>query len=522
VVARPFWQGVAALALLAAVVAVGLFGAVIWLGRPESLRARAVAALSRDLESEVSLDALETSLRPGPRMVLRGLVVRHRGRRDVPPLIQIRSLTVDVSLTGWRAHRLDHVDVDGLQIFIPPRTDDAPRTDDTTAKRETAPPPVGEWYIDRLTATDASLRIGVREPGKPPREFYIHHLAMSSVGADRAMTFNAALTNPKPVGEIKSTGTFGPWQKDSPSLTPLEGTYTFSNADLATFKGIAGILTSNGRYGGVLERIEADGSTATPDFRLSVGGNPVSLTTHYQAVIDGTNGNTVLKRIDAVLGQTQMSVSGAVIGIKGVEGRTITLDVDIPNGRLEDLLRLAVKGPSPPLTGRIVVKTNIRIPPGDRDVVDKLQLDGRFRIVAARFNSLNIQRKLDELSRRGRGRPDEEHGGQAVSNMSGPFTLKDTAMTFPRLTFGVPGATVRLSGRYHMRRETLDFMGTLSLQATVSQTVTGIKRWLLKPVDPLFARDGMGTVLPIRIGGTRSDPAFSLDVKSAIKRRDPS
>jgi hypothetical protein len=106
--------------------------------------------------------------------------------------------------------------------------------------------------------------------------------------------------------------------------------------------------------------------------------------------------------------------------------------------------------------------------------------------------------------------------------MSGPFTLKNTAMTFPRLTFGVPGATVRLSGRYHMRRETLDFMGTLSMQATVSQTVTGFKRWLLKPVDPLFSRDGMGTVLPIRIGGTRSDPAFALDVKSAIKRRDPS
>jgi hypothetical protein len=502
--------------LVVAVVAAALMaGAVIWLS-PESLRKRAVAALSRDLASEVTLDGLDTSFRPTPRIALRGLVIRHRGRRDVPPLIQIRSLTVDVSLTGWRAHRLDRVNVDGLQIFIPPRTDDK------TAEDKSAAPTVGEWYIERLTATDASLRIGVREPGRPPREFHIHQLAMSSVGADRAMTFDAALTNPKPVGEIASTGTFGPWHKDSPSLTPLEGTYTFSNADLATFKGIAGILTSNGGYRGVLERIEATGTTSTPDFRLSVGGNPVPLTTRYEAVIDGTNGNTVLKHIDAVLGQTKMSVSGAVIGIKGVDGRTITLDVDISGGRLEDLLRLAVRGNAPPLTGGISVKTSIRIPPGDRDVVDKLQLDGRFRIVAARFDSLNIQRKLDELSRRGRGQPDEKGGGRAVSNMSGPFTLKNTAMTFPQLTFGVPGATVRLSGRYHMRRETLNFLGTLRLQATVSQTVTGIKRLLLKPIDPLFQRDGAGTVLPIRIGGTRSDPAFALDVKSAIRRRDPS
>jgi AsmA-like protein len=515
VVKVPRWQWLTALLLVAAVAA-AVTAAVFWLSRPESLRERAVAALSRDLESEVSLDALETSLRPSPRIVLRGLVVRHRGRRDIPPLIQIRSLTVDVSLAGWRAHRLDHVNVDGLQIFIPPRTDA------DIEKRKPAAPPVGEWYIDRLTATDASLRIGVREPGMPPREFHIHQLAMSAVGASRAMTFDAALTNPKPVGEIKSKGTFGPWQEDSPSLTPLEGTYAFSNADLATFKGIAGILTSDGRYRGVLERIEADGTTSTPDFRLSVGGNPVPLTTHYQAVIDGTNGNTVLKRIDAVLGQTKMSVSGAVIGIKGIEGRTITLDVDIPGGRLEDLLRLTVKGDKPPLTGGIVVKTSIRIPPGDRDVVDKLQLDGRFRVVAARFASLDIQKKLDELSRRGRGRPDEQGGGRTVSNVSGPFRLKNTAMTFPQLTFGVPGATVRLSGRYHMRQETLNFLGTLRLQATVSQTVTGIRRLLLKPIDPLFAREGMGTVLPIRIGGTRSNPAFALDVRSAIRRRDPS
>ncbi len=501
-----------------------MFGTFAWLSRAVRLRERAVAALSRDLESEVSLDDLETSLRPTPRIVLRGLVVRHRGRRDVPPLLQIRLLTVDVSLTGWRAHRLDRVNVEGMQIFIPPRMDGADAADDSDAQpqQENSGPAVGEWYIDHLTASDATLRIGVREPDKPSRDFYIHRLDMSSVGADRAMTFNAALTNPRPVGQIQSTGTFGPWHKDSPSLTPLKGTYTFSNADLSTFKGIAGILTSNGRYGGVLERIEADGKTTTPDFRLSVGGNAVPLTTRYQAVIDGTNGNTVLKHIDAVLGQTRMSVSGAVVGAKGVDGRTITLDVDVPNGRLDDLLRLAVKGQSPPLTGGIVVKTRILIPPGDRDVVDKLQLDGRFRIVAARFNNLDIQKKLDELSRRGRGRPEETDEGKAVSNMAGPFTLKNTAMTFPRLTFGVPGATVKLSGRYHMRRETLDFMGTLSMQATVSETVTGFKRWLLKPIDPLFSRDGMGTVLPIRIGGTRSDPDFALDVKSAIRRRDPS
>jgi hypothetical protein len=81
---------------------------------------------------------------------------------------------------------------------------------------------------------------------------------------------------------------------------------------------------------------------------------------------------------------------------------------------------------------------------------------------------------------------------------------------------------IRLSGRYHLRQETVDFLGTVRLQAKASQTMTGVKRFLLKPIDPLFARDGAGTVIPIHIAGTRSAPAFTLDVKSALLRRNPS
>lgn len=544
-VKRSRWRWIAGLGLAAVVGVIALIVvAIIWLPKSDTLRNSAIAALTRDLDSQVSLDGFDTSLRPTPRIQLQGLVVRHRGRQDVPPLLQIRSLTVDLSYNGWRAHRLDRVHIDGLHIYIPPRPENDPSplsasadakgpdhgapattsanpTDSADAGK--AGGPAGDWFIEHLTASDAVLLIGVRERGIPPRQFRIHQLTMTSVGADRVMSFAAELTNPRPQGEISTSGTFGPWRKDTPSLTPLAGTYRFSHADLATFKGIAGILASDGSFKGVLERIEAEGDTTTPDFRLSVGGNPVPLKTHYHAVIDGTNGNTVLKSVDATLGQTRIAVSGAVVGKPGVDGRTIAIDADIPNGRLEDLLRLTVKGNAPPLTGGIKVKTKIRIPPGDRDVIDKLQLNGEFHIVAARFNSLDIQRKLGDLSRRGRGQPDEESdGGRTVSNVDGPFTMKNTAMTFPRLTFGVPGATIRLSGDYHIRRETLNFLGTLRMQATVSETMTGIKRLLLKPIDPLFKRDGAGTVLPIRITGTRGEPAFGLDVKSALMRRDPS
>jgi hypothetical protein len=45
-----------------------------------------------------------------------------------------------------------------------------------------------------------------------------------------------------------------------------------------------------------------------------------------------------------------------------------------------------------------------------------------------------------------------------------------------------------------------------------------LKHVLLKPVDPLFKRDGAGTVLPIRISGTRGSPSFKLDIGRVIKR----
>ena len=39
-----------------------------------------------------------------------------------------------------------------------------------------------------------------------------------------------------------------------------------------------------------------------PDFALTVGGNPVKLDTQYQAVVDATNGDTILNRVDAQFG----------------------------------------------------------------------------------------------------------------------------------------------------------------------------------------------------------------------------
>ena len=168
-----------------------------------------------------------------------------------------------------------------------------------------------------------------KEPGKEPKIWAIHTLELDSVGFDRSMPFTATLSNPIPLGEIATTGSFGPWMKGDPGRTPLSGRYSFEHADLSTIDGIGGILSSTGTFAGILSRIDVDGKTSTPDFRIDIGGQPVPLETTFHSVVDGTNGNTYLHQVSAILGETAIEASGEVASAPHVKGRTVKIDMTI-------------------------------------------------------------------------------------------------------------------------------------------------------------------------------------------------
>src|SRR4029450_12104603 len=159
-----------------------------------------------------------------------------------------------------------------------------------------------------------------------------------------------------------------------------EGKYVFDDVDLSTIKGIAGMLTSTGEYRGPLGRIEVKGETKTPDFRLDVAGTALPLTTTFEAVVDGTDGDTYLKTVNAVLGKTAIAASGVIADTPGVKGRTVRIQAKIGNGRIEDLLRLSVKGKDPLMTGKVALQAELVLPPGHVDVVEKLRLKGNFDV----------------------------------------------------------------------------------------------------------------------------------------------
>jgi hypothetical protein len=227
-------------------------------------------------------------------------------------------------------------------------------------------------------------------------------------------------------------------------------------------------------------------------------------------LVDGTNGDTILKPVNGTLGTTNFKTSGGILKRDTDLRRTIKLDVSMPSGNLVDILTLAMKGP-PFMQGKIFLKTTIVIPPLTGKVREKLVLDGQFEITQGKFLRSTIQNQIDSLSRRGRGQPENEEIDSVVSAMAGKFKLEDETLTFRSLSFAVPGSGVDLAGTYDLDQDALDFHGTLRLEATVSQTMTGWKRWVLKPVDPFFSKEGSGTLLRIQVVGSSKEPKFGRE-----------
>jgi hypothetical protein len=491
------------------------------------IREQTVEYLGQRFDSDVEIGSLHVSMpmKSPLEVLLRGgrgaqahvtgerISLWHKHRHDRPPLVAMRKFTFQVDLNSlWnRPARVTMVRLEGLRISVPPKGASAPRTKQNVPRVSDGTDAAPSVIIDTIIADGTLLLVLPKDPMKDPLEFDIRNLKLESAGRGIAMRYTAELTNPKPPGLIRCQGTFGPWASENPSDTPLTGKYVFENADLGVFKGIAGRLDSTGEFGGTLDHIVADGETRTPDFRLNISGNPVPLRTKYHAIIDGGNGNTLLQPVEATLGRTRFVVRGGVVRGAGESGKTVALDVVFRQGYIEDLMRLAMKGPQPMMRGPIDLKVKMQWPPGKGDIVDKLRLSGTFALREAHFTSPTVQDKIDGLSSRAQGKPGDQSVDEVRATLNGSFSLANGVIQFSRLHLTIPGADLALTGNYTFDTETIDFRGKLRLQAKVSQTQSGWKRWALKPVDPFFAKDGAGTQLQIRIDGTREQPRFGRD-----------
>jgi hypothetical protein len=511
---RRLWRWLA-LALLLLVIGGSLAARYVVSHAAPILRARVIETLSARFKSKVDLAEIDVSLADG--LSVHGSSLQIFGKTDpnpyepgIQPLISVQEFRFSTGLQSlFRSPmHVQTVYVKGAVLNIPPRDDRRQITQMGKTSGKIA------IVVDQLLLEDTKLLINTRKPGKAPLAFEIGTLKMRDVGPDQPMPFEATLVNPKPVGDIRSRGKFGPLREDAPRSTPVSGEYSFSHADLGTLKGIGGILSSTGKYHGTLGRIEVDGATQTPDFRLASSGHPVNLHTDFHAIVDGTDGDTYLEPVKAQFLKSSFTANGKVVRVQDPHGHDIELSVVMDQARIEDLLALGVKTEPPVMSGPVVLRTRLSLFPGSEDVANRLKLDGNFKIPDGQFSNDKIQSRIDALSLRAQGKPKlvKEHAeANVASDLSGTFRLNHGMFTFSQLHFAVPGARSDVQGQYSLDGNVFDFHGKLKLDAKLSQTMTGWKSILLKPADPFFRKDGAGTEIPFKVTGTRSEPHFGLD-----------
>ena len=340
-----------------------------------------VAYLHDRFDSEVEMAALrvrmrraslvETLLNRGHGLIATvegdGVQLRLKGRRDLPPMFAMRQFRFDVELRTLldRTKVLHLVTIDGMEINVPPkgqRPDLGGGTGENIASpADAASDTKSRVLLEEVIITNAALTILPNNSKKFPLRFDIHRIRLQSAGQDVAMKYEAALTNAKPRGEVQSSGTFGPWVADEPGDSHLAGGYNFTNADLAVFSGIGGMLESSGQFEGTLSSVNVKGEATVPDFRLKNVGNPIRLQTRFEVRVDGTSGDTILRPVNGSLGATSFRTSGGIIRHESDLRRTISLNVSMPSGNIHDLLSLAMKG-TPFMAGRAARSASMRWP----------------------------------------------------------------------------------------------------------------------------------------------------------------
>jgi hypothetical protein len=498
---------------------------VVLLGRhwPFS-RQRVIEALQDDFHGTVTFSRFHRTFFPHPGCVAEGAALVRPGAKDgSPPFASAAKFVI-------RAHYLDlllrpgyiaHIGLDGLQIHVPPHgsTLAAPPDQKPSSTR------VGE-----AVANNARLEIA-RQAGEPLR-FEIHTLTLNAVSRKEGFSYDVAFLNALPPGEIQSRGHFGPWNASDPGQTPVRGTYKFEHAYLGVFNGIDGVLSSHDSFQGTLAQIETHGSVAILDFKVRRAARRSPIESRFVSLVNTLNGDVRLEHVETGIVRTDVLARGSVEGTRGRRGKVTSLDLNVSEGRIQDILRLFIREPRSPIVGTISFRAHVTIPPEGRPFEQEVVLVGDFGIDDGRFTKAETQKKVDNLSERAQGKkvddkekdkskgndPDDEDSSRVISGLKGHVVLKDGVAMLTNISFRVPGAIAYMHGTFNLRNEKVDFHGVLQTDAEFSKVGGGgIKSVFLKPFDAIFKKKPRGAEIPVKLTGTYAHPEAGLELSGGKK-----
>ena len=436
-------------------------------------------------------------------------VIFRRDQRQ-PPLLTVKKLILKSSLLGLFRKHLTLMQAEGARVVMP-----APGTGSPSQKRSS------DVVIDLLVADQAVLEFRSQDPARDSLKFDLHRFRIHELGGKDAMPFEAAVTLPEPRGEASFRGRLGPWQSNDFAGTRISGAYTLRSADLAFLHGVAGWLSSDGKFSGSFSKLEVEGTTDAPDFEVTHSGHKQRLATRFHAFVDTRNGDVSLQEVDARWGASNILGRGIIAAQPVGKGKSAHLDFISEDGRIQDLLFPFIREPHAPLNGPISFDAHVDIGPEPRPFLDKVVLKGEFGITHARFTNPKTQQNVDQGSARARGEKihDEDEDPQRVlSDLTGNVLLKDGRAVFSRLAFRVPGAVATMSGSFDLRTEAVNLHGILRIQTTPAEATSGFKSFLVKIVSPFVKKDHPNAPLPVSITGTYHRPHYDVSLGSGKDR----
>jgi AsmA-like C-terminal region len=494
------WRWCLLAALLLGVILVG--GAVFfnrdWPFTPKNV----VSELEQATDSKVTFGAFHRNFLPHPGCYLESVTLTRGDKPGEQEVMKIRQLTINGKWTGLIQKHVAVIRADGVEATFPPIGTGPGWT-----------PPDTDVIVDKLIANGAELQFIRHNPKEKPllfsiRKFTAHHLV-----SQEPIKFEVNLVNPQPPGDIEASGTFGPWNKKVVSETPVKGNYTFRNADLSSFGGIAGILTSDGVFDGNLDSIDIKGRTSTPDFSTTDTPHKLDLSSEFHAEVDATNGDVKLDRVQAKLVKTLILTKGSVESHKEQDGKVASLNFAVRDGRIQDLLLMFVSDKQSPLNGTISLRAQTLVPPGKAPFLKRVQMNGDFGIESARFTKDETQTSINKLSTAGQGQGNQtDNPDRVLTDLEGHVVVKDGVATFTGLRFRVPGARARLNGTFDLITQKVDLRGMLYMDAKLPEATSGIKSFLLKAIDPFLKKNRHGGAkVPVSITGTYRNPSYHAD-----------
>ena len=485
-------------ALLLTLLMLGVLGIHNWPFSEEAVR----QDLAEATDSTVSIRSYRPSYFP-PGCTLEGIEVRHGTNQF--KLITLNKLVVEGSYWGILTKHVPRITAIGARVFIPPFGGHIQFHSQHS-----------KIVVDELVANGTGVEFIPADREMGPFVFDVHEALFRGVRWGSPISYRLKFHNPNPPGEVLAEGNFGPWADRHPQDTPMSGVYTFDHADLGVYGGIAGILSSKGKFDGAFKHIAVSGNTNTPDFVVTSGGHKHSLSTHFDAYVDATKGNTFLSRVEARLGRTIFLVYGSIAGSQGNKGKEAILHFNSAHGRIEDILGLFVTAPRSPMSGDLSFIAHARLAHSDRPFLDAVRLQARFGIDEGSFKP-ETQKNVDALSAGARGE-NKDDPETVLTNLKGVVELSDGVSQFSDLDFGVPGAKARLHGTYNVVNHRINLHGDMQVDTKISKTSSGAKALLLKIMDPTFRKKKKGEIVPVHALGPYEKQQFGLDLGTRDKQ----